>query len=125
MGPLTRRDNSGKSSIMAECIRLTCSACKFSVDVWDEGNPYYRAADGKKVYVYHPSSDREKATGVDSPHTCLDCGHSFEIDSEAPLERCPKCGSAAFCHDWDLPGHNCPHCRRGTFEIDPGFHMIS
>jgi len=44
---------------MAACIQFTCSSCGFSVQAWDEGNPYIQFPGLRKPhYFYHPSGER-------------------------------------------------------------------
>lgn len=116
---------------MAAGCQFACGKCEHTIEAWDEGNPYFlkpaRPGAGvggyEKVYAYHPSPDRGLCVGVDSPHLCLSCGKKFEVDSRAPISKCPKCESSEICDTWHLGGETCPYCKVGVFES--AGHMIS
>ena len=110
---------------MAACIRFTCTSCGFSIDAWDEGNPFYIDEKGKKVYVYHPSEDRALAIGNDEPHLCLDCGKEVKIDSRLEQKACPKCKSTRVVDTYELDGVECPNCKKGQFAQDRDYFCIS
>ena len=110
---------------MAAGMRFVCTHCAHAISAWDEGNPYYRDARGRKRYAFHPDPARERCTGLETPVLCLACGAERTSDSADPLTRCPACAADALCDTWALHGRTCPHCREGTFEIDPSGYMIS
>jgi predicted Zn-ribbon and HTH transcriptional regulator len=110
---------------MAQGIRLVCEHCSKAIEAWDDGNPYYLDRRGRKKYAYHPDPKRERCTGNDSPHLCLDCGEEFLADSNAPDEHCVKCKSTNIMDTFSLAGHRCPVCKLGVFAQDPGFVCIS
>ena len=110
---------------MAMGRRFTCERCGFSIEAWDEGNPYYIDKRGKKRYAYHPDPERERCTGIESPHLCLTCGIEFPIDSNAPVNVCPKCQSAEIADTFDLESRVCPACETGTFKIDRDLFALS
>lgn len=111
---------------MAQCLRYVCDNCGNDVEAWDEGNPYYIDASGKKQYAYHPDHGLlEKCIGNDSPHLCLECGEEFMVDSRAPIAKCPRCGSEDIANCYRLAGRRCPKCKAGAFRQDPDFHCIS
>jgi DNA-directed RNA polymerase subunit RPC12/RpoP len=110
---------------MAEGRRIVCSDCSRTIEAWDDGQPYYRDARGRKRYAYHPSPEFERCTGNDSPTLCLDCGADFLVDSARLTDRCPTCRSERIVDHWQLDGQRCPFCRTGTFETDEDTFMIS
>lgn len=110
---------------MAAGKNFVCSECSHTITTWDEGDPYYRDERGRKRYAYHPSPERERCTGVESPVLCLNCGKEAKVDSAKPITRCRKCASEELVDTWHLEGRTCPYCRRGTFAEDPDFRMIS
>ena len=110
---------------MAAGFRFVCSGCDHNIEAWDEGNPYYINANGKKQYAYHPDVLRNRCIGNDSPHLCLSCGHEFMVDSEVPIAACPKCKAGKIVDTMELSGKACPYCKRGVFVVDPGWRPIS
>jgi len=110
---------------MAECIRFTCSSCGFSIEAWDEGDPFYLDENGNKVYVYHPSPDRILAIANDESFLCLDCGKQVKIDSRREQKACPKCKSTRVVDTYQLEGVECPKCRKGHFKQDEDYRVIS
>ncbi len=111
---------------MAEGIRFVCKSCGAEIEAWDDGNPYYRDEAGRKKYAYHPDYEGlARCIGNDEPHLCLACGEQFMMDSEAPTDRCPGCGSTDIADTFRLEGRRCPSCKKGEFVVDPSFHCIS
>ena len=117
---------------MAQGVRFVCNSCDHAIEAWDDGNPYYfesvitkTGVTQKKKYAYHPSAERERCIGNDSPHLCLACGKDFMVDSEAPITACPKCQSNEITDTMELGGKSCPYCKVGVFSADPGFSVIS
>lgn len=111
---------------MAGCARFECSKCKNAVEAWDDGNPYYYDNDGVKQYAYHPDHERlALCIGNDVPHICLDCGEQFNVDSNAPVMKCPKCGAPRVTCTTELEGITCPFCHDGILAMDPDFFAIS
>lgn len=100
---------------MAEGIFYVCGKCQREIHVWDDGNPYYFDARGKKIYAYHPDPERARCTGNDSSHICLNCGAEFKVDSNSPRTDCPQCHSAEISPTFTLDGKPCPYCKQGTF----------
>ena len=110
---------------MAQGIRFLCENCSMNIEAWDDGNPYFFDAEGKKQYAYHPDPDFERCVGNDSPHLCLDCGEHAMVDSKTPDARCGECGSTNIMHLSDLAGHRCPACKLGVFAQDPNYFCVS
>jgi len=110
---------------MAEGIQFTCNSCGKSITAWDDGNPYYLDAHGKKQYAYHPDHRRDQCIGNDAPYLCLSCGQEFMVDSRAPREACPQCHSSNVADTFHLNDRKCPYCAGGVFVRDPDFHAIS
>jgi Zn finger protein HypA/HybF involved in hydrogenase expression len=112
---------------MAMCVRFVCGECDHAIEAWDDGNPYYIDVEtGEKKYAYHPEHDLlALCIGNDAPHLCLSCGKEFVVDSREPKSTCPKCKSEDISDRVDLDGRGCPSCKKGTFSIDPDWHLIS
>jgi len=111
---------------MAEALQYICSSCGHTVQAWSDANPYYIDESGCKQYAYHPDFEGlARCIGVDSPHICLACGEGFRVDSEAPTDECPKCGSDNFVGTFELNEQRCPYCKKGVFAVDPTFCIIS
>lgn len=110
---------------MAEGGVYACSHCTRTVTAWDEGDPYYRDASGKKHYAYHPDPERDLCTGIDATMLCLNCGASRRSDAEAPPPPCRKCKVGPLVDVCELEGRTCPWCKQGTFARDPTQFMIS
>lgn len=111
---------------MAEGFRWRCTACPNTVDAWSDGNPYTVDRAGRKTYVYHPDHEAlARAVGNDVPTLCLGCGFGFANDSRDRWTRCPRCGSDEIRATFRLDGCRCPVCRRGHFERDPDYQVVS
>ena len=110
---------------MAQGKRLVCGKCGNKIETWDDGNPYFIDSNGQKQYAHHPSRERERCIGNESPHLCLNCGREFMVDSRSPATRCENCESTNFVDTWDLEGHSCPKCKQGKFEVDFNWCLIS
>lgn len=110
---------------MAMQNTYVCSACSHEIESWDEGNPYYRDARGRKKYAYHPDRERALCTENDVPHLCMSCCKEVLVDTAAPRETCDACGSKSLVDTWELDGKECPWCRAGTLVLDPKRTAIS
>lgn len=111
---------------MAMCKRFACSNCGKTIEVWDDGNPYYLDEKGEKQYAYHPNHDLlAKCIGNDSPHLCLACGKDFMVDSKVPITQCPACNASSIVDQWQLENCACPFCKQGQFHAEPGIFAIS
>jgi hypothetical protein len=110
---------------MAHGVYFVCRGCGREICAWDEGNPYYLDEFGRKRYAYHPDQERDRCTGNDAPHLCLDCGAGFPVDSAAPQASCPSCHSAKLAPTFELQGKPCPFCKEGLFARDLNRYDIS
>ncbi len=111
---------------MAEAIRFVCTNCHHAIEAWSDGNPYYIDKSAGKQYAYHPDHERlELCIGNDSPHLCLSCGETFNVDSLAPTEECTSCAAVDIADTFRLSGKRCPYCKSGVFVADPDFYCIS
>jgi len=99
---------------MATQLTFTCNKCGFSVDGWDEGNPYIEHPENRREYIYHPDDDRELCTGNAPDHICMKCGAISKIDPEKDKIICSKCGSSKVEDTYELTGKPCLKCD-GTF----------
>ncbi len=104
---------------MAEGFTFQCDKCELEIVAWTDGNPYFRRPNGKKQYAYHPNIDFEKIEGNDVPHLCLECGKLFNVDSNKPSDKCPKCRSTKIVETVELKKKKCPNCHEGTFRLLP------
>jgi hypothetical protein len=110
---------------MAEGRTYVCNQCRFAVEAWSDGNPFYIDSGGAKRYAHHPQRDLSLCIGNDVPHLCLACGERFNVDSLAPIGQCPACASPELCDTFELDGRTCPKCKAGTFASDPDSFMVS
>jgi DNA-directed RNA polymerase subunit RPC12/RpoP len=104
---------------------FVCTGCAHAIEAWDEGNPYYVDERGERRYVYHPSPERARATGIEWPALCLGCGAEITQDSAARVARCPGCASPDVVDAWELEGRTCPYCRAGVYVEDERALKIS
>ena len=125
---------------MAMCLIFTCEQCGFSVEGWDEGNPYIINSKGKRVFFYHPGGEdvmdkvveeilgpiyTDKArdevlatrTGNASDHICLKCAKTFKLDPDRDKMECPKCHHSEVVEAFEMGGKPCPKCQ-GTMSKD-------
>lgn len=111
---------------MAEGIRFVCSDCRYSIEAWSDGNPFYIDETGNKQYAHHPDHDElSKCIANDVPHLCLACGNEVKIDSRLGHESCPDCGSTNVIDTFHLQGVKCPKCDGGHFDQDKDYCAIS
>lgn len=119
---------------MAMSLIFTCEQCGFSVEWWDEGNPYIMNAKGKRVFCYHPEleEDMEKVveeilgpiytnegrdevlsarTGNAPDHICLKCAKTFKLDPDRDKMECPKCHNSEVAEVYAIGGKPCPKCQ--------------
>jgi hypothetical protein len=126
---------------MAACYTFVCSYCRYSIEAWDDGNPYFLSDKGRRQYFYHPGGEEqlkeyvsqsdgkdltgdelnkflEKRTGNMSEMLCLDCGRKFRRDLERQKAVCPSrtCKSANIIDTWELEDKQCPKCKQGQFK---------
>ena len=43
---------------MASCNTCVCSHCGYSIEEWDDGNPYFISFNGRKQTFYHPDDQQ-------------------------------------------------------------------
>lgn len=110
---------------MALGLLFICDKCKYTIEAWDEGNPYCIDEAGKKYYIYHPAPERSQCIGIDIPSICLDCGEIFENDSRNSTDKCPSCKSHNIIDIFSLDNQPCPYCKKGAFFRDPDNYKIS
>src|SRR4028118_779947 len=97
---------------MAQGVLHVCNSCATSIQAWSDGNPYYKDENGAKHYAYHPDHEAlRRCVGNDSPHLCLHCAEQFMVDSEAPIDQCPKCASKNIADTYHLDDKKCPFCK--------------
>jgi len=128
---------------------FTCPACKFSVEVWDDGHPYILDPKGKKHFFYHPAdaicilpiarlhafaqgkTDPELMNllgpiiGHQSDAICLDCSKEFQSEDADAAPFCSRCKSANTVWTLELGGSICPKCKTASFPPKGVFSAIS
>jgi len=110
---------------VAERRTFQCDSCRYALDAWSDGNPYYRQH-GRKRYAHHPDhAALAQCVGNDTPFLCLACNAKFKVDSAAPVTACPRCTQETIVAVWGLAGCLCPKCHRGHFVDDPQSRAIS
>lgn len=129
----------------ASCI-YTCNSCGFSLEAWDDGNPYIEFPKGKRNHFYHPGEDEvikrvtrlivghaptseecdaalRQYAGNETDHICRSCRKETKFDPEKDAHACTRCGSADVEEMCKLAGKKCIKCD-GTFS-EGQFHAIS
>ena len=126
---------------MAACFTFVCSHCGYSIEAWDDGNPYFLSDKGRHQYFYHPGGEEqlmeyvsqsegkdltgaalqkflENRTGNMTDMICLDCGRKFRRDLDKQKALCPsrRCKSANISDTCELEGKPCPTCKQGRFK---------
>jgi len=128
---------------MAMSLIFTCEQCGFSVEGWDDGNPYIINSVGNRVFCYHPSleTDMEKVveeilgpiytdeardevlatrTGNAPDHICLKCAKTFKLDPDRDQMECPKCHHSEVSEAFEMGGKPCPKCQGTMSEGEMG-----
>ena len=100
---------------------VNCDNCDYVLSVWPDANYYYwsKGQDKNKVFVHFPSDEMSLVVGAEVENLCLDCAQEFRVDSEAPVECCPKCYSPNISDMRELDGKLCPFCHEGHFVDSP------
>lgn len=128
---------------MASSLRFTCDSCGFSLEAWDEGNPYIEFPLGKRHYWYHPGemevirevtrsivghdpsneeceSALENYAGNEPDYICRSCCKETRFDPDRDAQACTHCGSADVEEMYTIGCKQCIQCD-GTFsEGQPG-----
>ena len=118
---------------MAQCLTFICPKCGFSLEAWDDGNPYIVDKRGVRRYFYHPSGGKviEKVTnaingrectederlkiltercGNAPDHICRKCGTISKLDPAKDSMVCSKCKSDQLEDTYGLTGKKCTKC---------------
>lgn len=121
------------SNIMAMSLIFTCDQCGFSLEAWDDGNPYILNSKDERVYFYHPGGEdvmeevvaeilgpiytdeaRDEIlatrTGNASDHICLKCAEQFKHDPKRDKPGCPHCGHTEIKDLFLMGEQPCPKC---------------
>lgn len=124
---------------MAACITSTCQSCGFSVENWDDGNPYVESPDGKRHYFYHPGEEEQlegimggilghfpsrdeinevlkTSSGNESTYLCTGCLKLSQRDPERDEVTCQHCGCGDLVETGKLGGRPCPSCKSGKMD---------
>ena len=117
---------------------FTCDRCDFSLEAWDDGNPYVIKGNGKREYFYHPSpipeppkhgtleyfeTDGENVQyqyGNAPEHICLKCAKQFKCDPEHDPMICPTCKHSEIVDLFEMGGRPCPKCPGTLSDIKHG-----
>ena len=124
---------------MAACISFTCQTCGFSVEHWDDGNPYVESPDGKRHHFHHPHGEEQlekivggilghfpsrdeiekvlrTSSGNESTYLCTRCIKFSRRDPDRDKIICRHCGCGELVETGKLGGLPCPSCRSGVFD---------
>jgi hypothetical protein len=118
---------------MAACYEFTCDRCGFSVEAWDDGNPYIEYPKGKRHHFYHPGEVDQikeiarkivgheptrqecddilkKYAGNESDFICRSCLKIDQYDERKDPLVCKHCGGESIERTSDLAGKKCLKC---------------
>jgi hypothetical protein len=118
---------------MAARYEFTCDRCGFSVEAWDDGNPYIEYPKGKRHHFYHPGEDEQikeitrtivgheptrqecdnilkKYGGNESDFICRSCLKIDQYDESKDPLVCKHCGGESIERTFDLAGKKCLKC---------------
>jgi len=124
---------------VAACLTFKCSNCGFSVDSWDDGNPYVEDPRGKRHYFHHPCEEeqireiagrvlgrtpkREEIDemvklhgGNESNFICADCLRITQRNPSKDALVCGDCHSSRLVRTHELGGTRCLSCEVGQFD---------
>ena len=124
---------------MAAQLIFICPKCDFSVECWDDGNPYIEDPQGKRPFFYHPcegyqlkeivgeilghapSQDEieeqlQKHSGNEGVFICRDCLETTQLDERKDKAVCGKCGSKRLVDTGRVKGKVCFKCKKGRFD---------
>lgn len=124
---------------MAACITFTCQSCSFSVDNWDDGNPYVESPDGKRHYFHHPGEEEQlekivggilghfpsrdeikmvltTSGGNESTYLCTGCLKLSQRDPARDKITCRHCDCGDLIETGSLAGRSCPSCKSGVLD---------
>ena len=128
---------------MAMSLIFTCDQCGFSLEAWDDGNPYILNSKDERVYFYHPGGEEDMEavvaellgpiytdearaeilstrTGNASDHICLKCAKQFKHDSKRDKPGCPHCGHHKIKELFLMGEQPCPKCPGSFSKIQSG-----
>ena len=123
---------------MAARLTFRCLGCGFSVDSWDDGNPYIEDRQGKRHHFYHPCEDMQIReivgrilgrkpkqgeidemvklhSGNESNFICTDCLKIMPKDPKKDALVCDHCQGQRLVRTHALAGTPCPACKVGRF----------
>jgi len=107
---------------MAMSLRYTCESCGFTVEGWDDGNPYVGYENGDRDYYYHPISEsevfemimkkglNELRRGNALDHICMNCESITMLDPYHDKMVCRKCKGTELIETYEMGGKSCPKC---------------
>jgi hypothetical protein len=99
---------------VAQCLLFVCNKCGFSIEGWDDGNPYIENSNGKRKYYYHPEEPPKISLtfsfGNAPDYVCRKCGKISKIDPDKDAMQCRKCKSEAVEEIYNLGGKKCLKC---------------
>lgn len=119
---------------MAACIAFTCPSCGFSIEHWDDGNPYVESPDGKRHFFYHPCEEEQleeivgkilghfpsryeieetikTSSGNESTYLCMGCLKLSQRDPKRDEVICKHCACDDLVETGMLGGKPCPSCK--------------
>jgi DNA-directed RNA polymerase subunit RPC12/RpoP len=127
---------------MAMRTTYTCTSCSFSVEDWDEGNPYIVGPRGWRYHFYHPGREQqmdaiilkvlgympdeaekqaflEMNSGDETTFLCESCAAVSRIDATRDRLACKKCRSPRIKPTHELEDVACPKCKDGVLKGEP------
>ena len=122
---------------MASSFVFTCDRCGYSIEAWDEGNPYIEFPAGNRHFFYHPGEMEEirnitrkiigreptredcdsalkQFSGNETDYICRTCQMESRFDPRKDPHACKHCGSSDVVAIFTLTGKKCIKCE-GTF----------
>ena len=94
---------------MAQQFIFECDECEFSIEEWDDGNPYEIMLDGSRNYVYHPD-DLSNTVGNALNYICRECGKTSCLDPDKDEIKCKFCNSINIEDILKLNNKKCIKC---------------
>ena len=94
---------------MAQQFLFVCDTCTFSIENWDDGNPYQLSKDDKRIYINHPE-DLSISIGNAPDYICRDCYKISRINCDIDKLHCSSCNSKEIEKVSNLNNKTCIKC---------------
>ncbi|MFO0915332.1 MAG: hypothetical protein U0795_20390 [Pirellulales bacterium] len=105
---------------MALVMHFVCSRCRFDVEAWEIGRPYFVDENGQKEYIPHPTPiplELRPRVRLEGDFLCLGCAKVLRRD-QGDTSPCPRCRGIDVLEATELEGKTCPRCHQGVFAED-------